>query len=123
MPKPRKPAGEGGLRATAESRLIARAVREGWPVPPEAQADAVRVVRQIAADDEECGRTRIAAVQALIAMDAANQTDHWNEDKNRRLDAGLLTERHGIAPTVTERIVGQELPAPENQPENGDGSD
>jgi hypothetical protein len=43
--------------------------------------------------DVSNARNQIAAVKALAELDKINQADHWNEDKNKRLDDGKATER------------------------------
>jgi hypothetical protein len=84
---------DGTLRPAKEMNLIRRAVREGWPVESQTKIDAVRVATAIMNSTETDERSRVAALKALIEMDKVNQTDHWNEDKNVRLDAGKATER------------------------------
>lgn len=82
------------LHPTTSLKLVTNAVRKGWPVPDEAKAEAVRAARAIIASTDDDPRAVVAAVKALVEMDRINQTDHWNQDRNDRLDAGKPTEIH-----------------------------
>lgn len=85
--------GDDPHHVRADLNLITRAVRQGWPVTAQAKEQAVEVAQRIMNSGEADERSRVAALKALIEMDKVNQTDHWNEDKNVRLDAGKATER------------------------------
>ncbi len=58
-------------------------------------------------------------VRTAVMMEGQNQTDHWNADKNDRLDSGKATERVGVGDIVTRRPVTVDPTAlPETGPEN-----
>jgi hypothetical protein len=108
----------GDRTKVADIKLLRRAVREGWNVPPEAMQEAGPILLEIArqtattvldADGEPVdvsnARNQIAAVKALAELDKINQADHWNEDKNARIDSGKATDRIAVDPVVLERPV------------------
>jgi hypothetical protein len=121
--QPKKPGGLGEMLSgdrtkVADIKLLRRAVREGWNVPQEALQEAGPILLEIArqattetldADGKVVeisnARNQIAAVKALTELDKINQTDHWNEDKNRRLDEGKVTDR---VDGVVLKVVGAE---------------
>lgn len=108
----------GDRTKVADIKLIRRAAREGWNVPIEALREAGEILHAIAkqstaticdADGKPMevsnARNQIAAVKALAELDKINQTDHWNEDKNNRLDEGKLTENVGTMPAIIEQPI------------------
>ena len=71
--------------------MVARAVRNGWPVP-----DALRgkvVDRLDGLLDSPDDRTAIAAARAVVEINRQNIDIDMTEDKNDRLDAGKATDR------------------------------
>lgn len=115
-------------RTKSDINLISRAVREGWNVPVEGRAIVVRrllgVVAKTSVDvmtkegpanmEGPADQNAVAASRVLVAMDAVNQTDYWNQDKNERLDSGKATERVGIAPVVIEQAIERPQDAKSN---------
>lgn len=108
----------GDRTKVADINLIRRAARLGWDVPEDALRTAGTLLFEIASqkttkiiDDEgkpvevSNARNQIAAVKALAELDKVNQIDHWNEDKNNRLDSGKLTERTAVDAVVLERPI------------------
>src|SRR4051812_30387797 len=97
-------------RTQEDIALVSRAVREGWPIPAAKKADVVNRLLETVEKRETAIMTKdgpvvvdgpadsnsTAAARVLVAMDAANQTDHWNDDKNKRLDEGKPTEITGV---------------------------
>lgn len=71
-----------GLTPRQEARMIARSVRGRWAVDDETRRASLLTIRQIMLDPNATNRDRIGAVDAVMAMDAADR----EEDK---LDATL----------------------------------
>lgn len=108
----------GDRTKVADINLIRRAGREGWNIPKEAMEEAGTILHAIAKQSTTTildgegkqfevsnARNQIAAVKALAELDKINQADHWNQDKNDRLDSGKLTENHGIMPAIVEQPI------------------
>lgn len=132
MDYPEQNGGIGGLLiadgVAAEKRnqedigMISRGVRLGWGVPAEKRPTIIKrlvgLVERTSVviatttgpveDEHRADSNAIRAAGVLLAMDQVDQTDHWNADKNARLDAGLATERIG----AEQVIVHEALPPP-----------
>lgn len=73
------------------SRLIRRAIREGWPMPPEACRALVEELTRAIGDEAIKPRAVVALARTLIAMDRAGRSDRPKvEDADR---ARVLTMR------------------------------
>lgn len=105
-----KSEGVAAIKRTAEDiKLVQRAVRNGWNVPAENRQPVIKRLVGIVektectimtkegpvALDGPADANAVAAARALIAMDQVDQEDHWNAEKNARLDEGKPTERVG----------------------------
>lgn len=85
---------------------MGRAVRERWPIPAEKKPEIVaRLTAVVARSGPEADSAAVQAARVLALMEGQNQTDHWNTDKNTRLDQGKTTDRVGIEPVIIERPV------------------
>ena len=86
-------------RDLADTKLIGRAIREGWPIFASDKSTIIRkmmakvekdTVTTINARGEEIeldnDRNQIAAAKVVIDADKMNQTDYWGEDKNARIE-------------------------------------
>ena len=58
-----------GIRDT---RMMARALRERWPIEDRQRELMMRVLMQIAADASNSARERTQAIKAIISADAVN---------------------------------------------------
>ncbi len=77
--------------ARADAKMLAKAIRNGWPIPDDLRAKVVgRIDGMIESVDD---RTAIAACRAVIEMNKQNLDIDMASDKADRLDAGLATER------------------------------
>jgi hypothetical protein len=63
-----RPSGRASL---ADMRLLRRAMRAGWTVPPEGKELAPRRMVEVLRDDKAGERSWVAASKTLIAMDQA----------------------------------------------------
>lgn len=99
-------------------RLIRKALRERFPIPPEARERAVQSVIEALEDPESCPRTRIAALRALAEAEKVNLTDRGQaldflKHREKQEDAGA-----GAPVTLVEELVVVQprtaLPAPES---------
>ncbi len=98
------PDGEGAksILNMADGRdraLVRRAVRDGFAIAPKVKEDLVQQLVAVSKDPKD-QRELIGAARVLVDMSRVNvaletldQTDYWNDDKNKRLDAGKATER------------------------------
>lgn len=75
----------------ADAKMVARAVRNGWPVPPELRGKVVSRLDTLL--DSTDDRTSIAAARAVVEINKQNLEIDMAEDKNDRIDAGKATER------------------------------
>jgi hypothetical protein len=60
------------FRRRSDARLLARAVREGWPVPPHRRPELVAAASEAAADPATPARAVVAVARAFLAMSEAN---------------------------------------------------
>ena len=76
-----------------ETRLIAKALEQRWPVPNEFRASLIRQMMVIVADKSASPRERTSAFKAILAAEKQNQEDEHKildvsiETRNDRLDA------------------------------------
>jgi hypothetical protein len=103
--------------------MVSRAVRENWDVPGEKRGEIVdrllKVVEKqevevmtkegVVAIDGPADVNAVRAARVLVAMDALNQTDYWNQDKNDRLDAARSTENVGIEPVILRQPISSDI--------------
>lgn len=106
--------GEIAQNAHEEARrtlsLIERAARERWQIPEQAEAVPKRVAAIALASKDE--RTAVAASRVLVQMRAHNLHLEVEAEKQRRLDAGLITDRvEHVLPPQAEAAVGEILEA------------
>ena len=84
-----------GIRDT---RMMARALRERWPIDDRQRELMMRVLMQIAADGGNSARERTQAIKAIISADAVNlkaqEIQQQNEHHHDRIDLASL---HRIA--------------------------
>ena len=104
----------------ADTRMVGRALRNGWPIKPEHKALLVETMVGIAKTETvlvatEDGpvavsnaRNQINATRNLIAMEAQNQADDHLQDKNDRLDRGKSTENVNHA-VIVKGVDPEEL--------------
>lgn len=77
--------------ARSDAKMLAKAIRNGWPIPDGLRAKVVgRIDGMIESVDD---RTAIAACRAVIEMNKQNLDIDMASDKADRLDAGMATER------------------------------
>lgn len=88
-------------------KLVGRAVREGWMPSKEIRKDIMErlsvIIKKPTCDvmtkqgpvalDGPADTNAIRAASVVVGMTGQDQTDHWNADKNARLDDGKATER------------------------------
>ncbi len=111
---------QDGAKLKDDMRLVARAARLGWGVPKDLKQATIKRLGSIVAKTTvtmpagEAGlveaeypadQNAIAAARTLATLDGLDQTDHWNADKNERLDAGKATERMAVEPVIVEKPV------------------
>ena len=84
-----------GIRDT---RMMARALVERWPIEQRQRELMMRVLMQIAADSNNSARERTQAIKAIISADAVNlkaeEIQQQNEHHHDRIDLASL---HRIA--------------------------
>ena len=78
-------------------RMLVRAVRERWDIPPEMRVKAPEIARRIALGDGT-EREKLRAIELLAALDRDNIAALVALDKVERLDGGEATERIELAP-------------------------
>lgn len=64
--------GKARRREESDTRILARALRERWPLSPEIRKDAIQRLHAIVKDGETSHRDLIMAVKALIDADKVN---------------------------------------------------
>ena len=92
------PLGERG--GTKDTRLIARAVRERWPIPDELRSPIVKGQAAIALNPKETARDRTRAADCLRRMDHENM-----------LAEGVVSDQ----PPVQVNVTIDQLPADERR--------
>lgn len=87
-----------GIRDT---RMMARALRERWPIDDRQRELMMRVLMQIAADASNSPRERTSAIKALISADRNNieqeKIQQNDEHHGDRLDMERLHRIAGVA--------------------------
>lgn len=76
--------GLGGLSATASAKMLDRATREGWDLPPGEKAAIARDMARLARDSSRPDRARILAARVLVSMDAADLAARRLEQQSER---------------------------------------
>lgn len=122
-------------RLSSDLSMIRRAIREGWPIPPDKKTAVVSRLLGIvdktqievmtkkgpAWMDGPADANAIKAASVLVAMSAETQRDIHAEDKNARLDAGKATEAVQYqAPPIHElplppHLICKSLPPPREE--------
>lgn len=77
--------------ARADAKMVARAVRNGWPVPDHLRQKVVDRLDVLLDSGDD--RTTIAACRAVVEINKQNIDIDMTEDKYDRLDEGKATER------------------------------
>lgn len=107
-------------RTQEDVAMVSRAVRERWGVKKKdavvdrmlgvVEKKSIKVLTTDGTfeDEARADGNAIAAARVLVSMDEKDQTDHWNEDKNTRLDEGKMTERVGMEPVILRQPVKPE---------------
>jgi hypothetical protein len=72
--QPETPGGSGGesLPTARDTRMLEKAVRQRWPIAPEARPKIVKVLTDIAESADASPRNREIAARILVQMDALN---------------------------------------------------
>jgi hypothetical protein len=104
-------------------RLIARAIEQRWPIPVDVKQAAIKVLTKIMLDKTASNRDRNRAIEALMKLEAQNQTDEHTtalqSDRNRFLE---VAQQLGI--DANFRRVGQDAAdAGDGGVDGGDGID
>ena len=60
------------LASRMDTRILGRAIREGWPIRPSLKAKAVRELEAVIDDPSAGALRKVSAVRALIAADQVN---------------------------------------------------
>ena len=90
----------------AEVRTLNRAVDEAWPIPKDARPAIIeRLKTVVARKGPDTDPNAVRAAQVLASMDATNQRDYWNADKNTRLDTGKATDRVALEPVTLVKAI------------------
>ena len=89
---------------TAALRLLERAVRNAWDIPPELAKQLPEFANEMlrTARDE---RSRIRAAELIVAMNKANVDLAIAVDKVNRLDDGKPTENQAVQVEFVNRIT------------------
>ena len=58
-----------------DGRMIARAISQRWPIPPEYRNAAIRRLMRTIADPNSTSREATSAIKALLAAEQQNQSD------------------------------------------------
>jgi len=77
--------------AAQDAKLVARALRNRWPIPEHMRPKIVDRLVGIATDSPDDGDA-IKAASVLRTMDGDNMTMELEEAKNARLDEGKATQ-------------------------------
>ena len=100
-----------GIRDT---RMLARALEQRWPMSPEYRQSVIRVLMQIALDSNNSPRERTSAAKALISADRNNieqeKIQQNDEHHGDRLDMERLHRIAGVAKqlgfdTIAQRAI------------------
>lgn len=89
---------DNGQEVTETCQLVAAAIRQRWPIPPEARAALPEAMCRIALNEDgrQSTRQQIRAMRVILAMDAQNQRDEHRAMRGQQFhpDApdGLLIE-------------------------------
>jgi len=101
------PEDESGKGASADApRLWLRAIREGWTVPDVVKRAAVNRAAQILADPSSTRREITRATQTLAILERLSIEAAVQEDRMRRLDDGMATERVELTEVISDAQLG-----------------
>lgn len=98
---------QGETHKTSDAKLIGRAIRERWNIPPEVLDRLPLKALQIATDPTSRKREQIQAMKLLGAMHASNQDADVQCNRMDRLDENKPTEIIEFAPIelrVSEKV-------------------
>lgn len=123
QPLPDPPGNALDMSVVRDQQLVRQAVKKNWPLrwrglTPEFKArimtgmDKATQATIEALDGEnpmDAAKTMSSLARTAAAIEEQVQKDEHLEDKNARIDAGLATERVGLAPVIIEKP----LPPPE----------
>jgi NAD kinase len=111
--------------AVRETRMMARALTQRWPVSPEYRTIIVKQLMKVIADPQSSPREKTAAAKALISAEKQNQDDEHKvidiEVGRRHAELDRIAEQLGIDPLVIESIEressesNRSIEAPRNQ--------
>ena len=91
-----------------DTRLLARALMERWPIKPEYRAAIIQKLMQVVANPNTKEREMTAAAKALLAADKQNlEAEKWEHEraKDRRIsDLSQLAQRLGLGEDAIEAI-------------------
>ena len=97
-----------GIRDT---RTMARALRERWPIDDRQRELMMRVLMQIAADGGNSPRERTQAIKAIISADAVNlkaqEIQQQNEHHHDRIDLASLHRIAEVARSIGLNDIAQ----------------
>ena len=93
--------GEDYVRGpTADTRLVERAIRERWPIPPEARETIATNLASIAKNAKASHRNRAIAARILVQMDALNM-----EQEKRDLQMGGEMPMDGVNININQQQI------------------
>lgn len=82
-----------------EARILARAIREGWNVPPEKKPGVVaRLIRIV---EDGIDRDAVSAAKALVAMDAADVDATREKGQSTYIDLRTIVLNSSLPPSPT----------------------
>ena len=88
-------------------RMIERAMRERWPIPPEFREATIKRLVRIIADPNSSNREVTSASRALMAAEAQNQQDEQQAADEFQLTILRLAQQFGVdLPGVAGTIEG-----------------
>ncbi len=86
--------------AIRDTRMMARALQQRWPIKPEYREAIVRRLVQVVANPNSSPREVTAAAKALMAAEVQNQKDEHQRLDDFRQRIISIAERCGIDATV-----------------------
>jgi hypothetical protein len=105
-----------------EVRLVARAIRQEWPITPEARQRAIDRVMSIL-DSTESETRALRCVQTLVAADSVNVKREGNDvaevDAQLSASAAAMQAALNAHPEVLEALLGgppPEMPPTQSKP-------
>lgn len=86
-----------------EMRLLGRAIRQGFAVPPDVARYAIEKMSKIVKGKHELKAIR--ATETLLRAAELTQKDDHEQMKIKRIDLGKATELIGLPPVVIEKAI------------------